>query len=158
LTATPIRQDGQHPITFMQCGAIRYSVDAKSQASKRNFEHFIIPCFTQFKKPFTQNESEWHITKIYTVLAEDEFRNQQIVTDALEALKIGRTPIILTQRKEHVMRLSELIKNQTDAHVITLIGTDSAKIKAQTYGVLGKYSTRRKTDYHCHRKICWRRF
>jgi len=55
LTATPIRQDGQHPITFMQCGAIRYSVDAKSQASKRNFEHFIIPCFTQFKKPFTQN-------------------------------------------------------------------------------------------------------
>jgi len=132
LTATPIRQDGQHPITFMQCGTIRYAVDAKSQASKRNFEHFIIPCFTQFKKPFTQNESEWHITRIYTALAEDEFRNQQIVTDAINALKAGRTPIILTQRKEHVIRLSELIRNQTDAHVIMLIGTDSAKIKTQT--------------------------
>ena len=48
LTATPVRQDGQHPITFMQCGAIRYSVDAKSQANKRNFEHYIIPCFTGF--------------------------------------------------------------------------------------------------------------
>jgi len=132
LTATPTRQDGQHPITFMQCGAIRYSVDAKSQASKRNFEHFIIPCFTQFKKPFTQNESEWHITKIYTALSEDEFRNQQIVTDAINALNSGRTPIILTQRKEHVIRLSDLIKNQTDAHVITLVGTDSAKIKSQT--------------------------
>ena len=132
LTATAIRQDGQHPITFMQCGAIRYSVDAKSQAGKRNFEHFIMPCFTQFKKPFTQNESEWHITKIYTALSEDEFRNQQIVTDAIEALNSGRTPIILTQRKEHVLRLSELIKNQTDAHIITLIGTDAAKTKTQT--------------------------
>ena len=132
LTATPIRRDGQHPITFMQCGAIRYSVDAKSQASKRNFEHFIIPCFTQFKKPFTQNESDWHITKIYSALAEDEFRNQQIVADTIEALKARRTPIILTQRKEHVIRLSELIKNQTDAHIITLVGTDSTKIKAQT--------------------------
>jgi len=63
LTATPARQDGQHPITFMHCGAIRYAVDAKSQASKRNFEHYIIPCFTGFKKPFTQNEADWHITK-----------------------------------------------------------------------------------------------
>ena len=131
LTATPIRQDGQHPITFMQCGAIRYSVDAKSQASKRNFEHFIIPCFTQFKKPFTQNEADWHITKIYTALAEAEFRNQQIVTDAINALKAGRTPIILTQRKEHVLRLSELIKNQTDAHIVTLVGADSTKVKVK---------------------------
>jgi len=60
LTATPVRQDGQHPITFMQCGAIRYSVDAKSQASKRKFEHYLIPCFTGFKKPFSQNETDWH--------------------------------------------------------------------------------------------------
>ena len=30
------------------------------------------------------------------------------------------------------MRLSELIKNQTDAYVITLVGTDSTKIKTQT--------------------------
>jgi superfamily II DNA or RNA helicase len=49
LTATPARQDGQHPITFMQCGPIRYNVDAKSQAVKRNFEHYVIPCFTGFK-------------------------------------------------------------------------------------------------------------
>ena len=131
LTATPARQDGQHPIIFMQCGVIRYSVDAKSQANKRNFEHYLIPCFTGFKKPFSQNEADWHITKIYTAIAEDEFRNQQIVTDVLEAVKNNRTPIILTQRKEHVIRLSELIKNQTNAHIITLVGTDSTKVKAK---------------------------
>jgi len=129
LTATPTRQDGQHPITFMQCGAIRHSVDAKSQAGKRNFEHYIIPCFTGFKKPLSQNETDWHITKIYAAIVEDEFRNQQIAADVLKAVENNRTPIILTQRKEHVVRLSELIKNQTNAHIITLLGTNSAKVK-----------------------------
>jgi superfamily II DNA or RNA helicase len=131
LTATPIRQDGQHPIIFMQCGAIRYSVDAKIQAAKRNFEHYIIPCFTGLKKLFTANEADWHITKIYAAIVEDEFRNQQIVSDVLEAVENNRTPIILTQRTEHVMKLSEMLQNQTNAHVIMLIGADSAKIKAK---------------------------
>jgi superfamily II DNA or RNA helicase len=136
LTATPVRQDGQHPITFMQCGAIRYSVDAKSQASKRDFEHFIIPCFTSFKKPFSQTEETWHITQIYTALAEDVFRNQQIITDVLDAIKNSRTPIILTQRTEQVMRFADMLKNQTDVHPVTLIGADSTKIKTQTMELL----------------------
>ncbi|MDL2226642.1 phospholipase D-like domain-containing protein [Deltaproteobacteria bacterium OttesenSCG-928-M10] len=33
LTATPIRQDGHHPIIFQQCGPIRYRVDAKEQSA-----------------------------------------------------------------------------------------------------------------------------
>ena len=48
LTATPTRQDGHHPIIFMQCGPIRYKVDAKAQAEKRSFEHYLIPRFTVF--------------------------------------------------------------------------------------------------------------
>ena len=131
LTATPTRQDGQHPITFMQCGAIRHCVDAKSQASKRNFEHYIIPCFTGLKKPFTENEADWHITKIYAAIVEDEFRNNQIINDILHAIENNRTPIVLTHRKEHVIRLSEMIKNQTNAHIVTLVGSDSSKIKAK---------------------------
>ena len=34
LTATPQRRDGHHPITGMQLGPVRFSVDAKSQADK----------------------------------------------------------------------------------------------------------------------------
>lgn len=36
LTATPIRKDGHQPIIFMQCGPIRYSVDAKMQMASQN--------------------------------------------------------------------------------------------------------------------------
>jgi superfamily II DNA or RNA helicase len=120
----------------MQCGAIRYSVDAKSQANKRDFEHYIIPCFTSFKKPFTQTEETWHITQIYTALVENEFRNQQIITDVLDSVKNNRTPIILTQRTEHVMRFADMLKNKTNTHIITLIGANSAKVKAQTMSSL----------------------
>lgn len=121
LTATPKRQDGQHPVAFMQCGPIRLSVNAKEQAEKRPFEHFVIPCFTKFRKPLTINEHDWHISKIYASIAEDEFRNQQIATDVKEVVIKGRTPIILTQRKEHVMQLASLLENQTSANIITLI-------------------------------------
>ena len=46
LTATPTRQDGHHPIIHMQCGPIRYQVDAKEQAQKRTFDHYLLPRFT----------------------------------------------------------------------------------------------------------------
>jgi superfamily II DNA or RNA helicase len=145
LTATPTRQDGQHPITFMQCGAIRYFIDAKLQASKRNFEHYITPCFTGFKKPFTQNEADWHITDIYTAIVEDEFRNQQLVADVFEAVQNNRTPIILAHRKEHVLRLYNLMIHQTDAHIITLLGTNTPKVKAKMLQSL--------TDIPCDEKL-----
>ena len=62
LTATPTRQDGHHPIIFMQCGAIRYRVDAKEQAEKRSFEHYLVPRFTNTRYPF---EGKASITDIY---------------------------------------------------------------------------------------------
>ena len=39
LSATVTRKDGHHPIIAMQCGPIRYSVSAKSEAAKRPFDH-----------------------------------------------------------------------------------------------------------------------
>jgi hypothetical protein len=124
----------------MQCGAIRHFVDAKSQAEKRSFEHFVIPCFTGFKKPFTQNETDWHITRIYTAIVDDEFRNQQIVTDVIEATNNHRTPVILTHRREHVARLSDMLQNKTKAHIVRLVGADPAKVKTKMTELLANIS------------------
>src|SRR5690625_615289 len=49
LTATPVRKDGLHPIMEMQCGSIRYRVNAKDQAKVRPFKHVLIPRYTSFK-------------------------------------------------------------------------------------------------------------
>lgn len=42
LSATVTRKDGHHPIIFMQCGPVRYRVNAKAQAALRPFRHSVI--------------------------------------------------------------------------------------------------------------------
>ena len=49
LSATIARKDGHHPIIFMQCGPVRYRVDAKSQAATRPFSHKVTIRETGFR-------------------------------------------------------------------------------------------------------------
>ncbi|MBQ6336284.1 MAG: DEAD/DEAH box helicase family protein [Ruminococcus sp.] len=130
LTATPTRQDGHHPIIFMQCGPIRYKVDAKEQAEKRPFEHYLIPRFTSFR-----SAADKTITTLYKELSEDQLRNNLIANDVIEALSNGRTPIILTERREHIETLSGLLSGKCD-NIIILFGTGSQKEKRETLAEL----------------------
>lgn len=132
LTATPTRQDGHHPIIFMQCGPIRYRVDAKEQAEKRDFEHYLVPRFTSFRKNY---ESGTMISQIYTDLAQSELRNGIIVSDVLKRVDQGRTPIILTERKEHARTLKELLAGKC-GNVIVLTGAASTKEKREAIAEL----------------------
>ena len=58
-------------------------------------------------------------------------RNNLIVNDVVSAVKNSRTPIILTERREHVTTLAELLKSHCD-NVIPIIGTTSAKSRRET--------------------------
>ncbi|MFC4766156.1 DEAD/DEAH box helicase family protein [Effusibacillus consociatus] len=100
LTATPIRKDGHHPIVMMQCGPIRFRVDAKSQATTGPFEHVVIPRYTSFSLPEPNENAAIH--RIYEALALDESRNALIFDDLLKALDEGRSPLVLTERTAHV--------------------------------------------------------
>lgn len=133
LSATPVRADGHHPIIFMQCGPLRYLVDAKSQAKKRDFSHTVIQRFTSFR---CMPPGEKAITQLYSELASSELRNKQITDDALNIAEHGRTPIILTERIEHAAVLSSQLSVKC-ANVITLVGTMSAKEKRETMTKLG---------------------
>ena len=125
LSATPKRQDGHDPIIFMQCGPVRYLVDARSQALKHGFEHFIIPRFTKIRV-----EDKEAIQSIYSDLYQNDARNEMIIRDVLEVYEKGRTPILLTERKEH----AELLAARLILHVeklFLLIGSDSVKEKRE---------------------------
>ncbi len=65
LTATPIRKDGHHPIIFMQCGPVRYRDNAKKQAEKRPFDHFVIPRFTAMRVPLDKDERDVSVQEHY---------------------------------------------------------------------------------------------
>ncbi len=109
LTATPSRPDGHHPIIFFFCGPIRFSVDAKKQAEKRSFEHYLIPRFTAFRMGWDKDDSEPTIQEIKSNLISDEIRNQLIIDDVVECYQKGRNSLILTGRVAHVDDLGEVL-------------------------------------------------
>jgi hypothetical protein len=106
LTATPARKDGHHPIIFMQCGPIRYRDDAKMQAEKRPFDHFIVPRFTSFNTPLDKKEKDIPIHELYAGIIENEMRNQLIIDDVVQCHKNDRNCLILTERTAHVELLA----------------------------------------------------
>ncbi len=125
LSATPTRQDGHHPIIFMQCGPVRYLVDAKSQAEKRTFSHYVMPRATKTRLPDAKE-----IQDIYTALVKNELRNTLILKDAVKAIEAGRTPILLTERKDHAVWFADALLGSVK-HVVLLLGSDSQKEKRE---------------------------
>lgn len=133
LTATPIRKDGHQPIIFMQCGKIRYTADAKSQMDRQNFVRTLIPRFTSFRNVSPEPQT---YTQTIEALSADEVRNKLIVEDVRKTIEEGRTPIILTNLTSHVRILAKLLLPYV-AHVISLVGADSAKEKRMAMEKLG---------------------
>lgn len=122
LSATVVRKDGHHPIIFMQCGPIRYRVDARQQAAARPFTHQVIVRPTGFRSPFAPDEdSRIEFQKLQEALAHCDSRNAMICEDVLEALRNGRSPLVLTERTEHLTELADQLRPRV-SQVITLQG------------------------------------
>ena len=126
LTATPKRQDGHQPIIYMHCGQIRYRDDAKVQAERRPFDHFVIPRFTSFRIPIEKDDTPMQIQELYNEICRNETRNNMIINDVLRAVAEGRNPLVLTERKAHIELLENELKSKFP-YVITLVGGQSAK-------------------------------
>jgi superfamily II DNA or RNA helicase len=120
LTATPVRKDGHHPIIIMQCGPIRYRVDARNQAQERPFEHVVIPRITKFR---IQEGVEDSIQSAYAAMIRDKDRNDVIFNDLLRALEDGCSPLLLTERAEHVDEFSERLKGFAKNVIVLKGGT-----------------------------------
>jgi superfamily II DNA or RNA helicase/very-short-patch-repair endonuclease len=120
LSATVTRKDGHHPIIFMQCGPVRHRVDPRTQAAARPFEHIVLvqpTSFVPLRDPEPDRRLEFQ--SLYQGLVDDDERNRRICADVVEAVSTGRSPLVLTERNEHLERLEAGIVGQV-AHVITL--------------------------------------
>ena len=100
LTATPTRKDGHHPIIYMQCGPVRFSMSARTMTETTPFEHKVTPRHTDFR--MTPELSEVTIQDIYAALVNDVSRNEMIANDIVRAIESGRCPLLLTGRTEHL--------------------------------------------------------
>lgn len=129
LTATPIRKDGRHPIIIMQCGPIRIKLGHQDIESQQCFQHLVIVRNTEF---IISGDTEEHpIQDIYGALACDMHRNEMILEDVRKSLKNGRSPLVLTERKEHLEYLTTALQKVVP-NVIVMRGGMGKKQRAAT--------------------------
>jgi superfamily II DNA or RNA helicase len=123
LTATPLRRDGHHPISEMQLGPVRYSIDPRRQAGARPFDHTLVVRETAFR---IAAEEEPKIQALYGLLAADDARNDLILNDVIAALAEGRSPILLTERRDHLEHFEAKLRGFA-RNLIVLAGGMGAK-------------------------------
>lgn len=122
LSATLVRKDGHHPIIFMQCGPIRHRVDARSQAASRPFSHHVIVRPTGFRtaRP-PEPDPRIEFQQLCAELMENAARNRMLCDDVVRAVHERRSPLVLTERTEHLENLAAHLR-QRAMRVITLQG------------------------------------
>lgn len=122
LSATVTRKDGHHPIIFMQCGPIRHRVDAKGAAASRPFEHIVFVRPTGYYPTGADDEDKRvQFQKLYAELIADQPRNQLVCDDVVQAVREGRSPLVLTERNDHLDALAERLSGSVQ-HLVLLRG------------------------------------
>jgi superfamily II DNA or RNA helicase/very-short-patch-repair endonuclease len=122
LSATVTRKDGHHPIILMQCGPIRHRADARKQAAQRPFTHAVIVRPTAFRGlDAPDDDARVQFQKLYGDLMANEKRNQLICADVVEAVREGRSPLILTERNEHLDLLAGRLEDRI-RHLVVMRG------------------------------------
>jgi superfamily II DNA or RNA helicase len=119
LTATPTRKDGHHPIIYMQCGPVRFSMSAKSMTETTPFDHMVTPRHTEFR--MSPELTEVTIQDIYGALVNDAGRNEMIANDIVHSVESGRCPLLLTGRTEHLTYFATKLA-RVAKHVFVLKG------------------------------------
>ena len=138
LSATITRKDGHHPIIYMNCGPVRYKVNAKAKAKERPFEHHLVIRKTLFRLPLEQSiNTKLTFQEICSALMNDEARNAMIIEDVLDCLKSGRFPVLLTERREHL----EYLRGQLESQIKYLIVFKGGMGKKQLAAAYEKLTT-----------------
>ncbi|HEX9046262.1 MAG TPA: DEAD/DEAH box helicase family protein [Verrucomicrobiae bacterium] len=138
LSATVTRKDGHHPIIYMQCGPVRHRVDAKQQAAHRPFSHAVIVRPTNFRLPdLLRVDQDIQFHRLYEALVSDTARNRMICDDFFNAVQQGRSPLLLTERVDHLHLLADLLLPRIPSLTI-LKGGMGRKALQETASVIAK--------------------
>ncbi|MDD2272494.1 MAG: hypothetical protein PHP95_14395 [Desulfuromonadaceae bacterium] len=100
-------------------GHTRFSLNRKQQAIDEDFTRRLILRETGFSLSNTDNSIT--IQKIYARLTSDRQRNHLILSDIRQALAEKRSPILLTERKDHLEYLAGELHGAVK-HLIVLHG------------------------------------
>ena len=102
----------------MQCGAVRHISGHRHLDESQALDRTLIRRDTDFS--YETEETNPFIYDIYDGVINDAGRNRLILGDILAALEAGRSPILLTGRREHLQffasQLGETVRNMIVLH------------------------------------------
>ena len=127
LSATVMRNDGHDPLVIMQLGPIRYKVDAKLLANSAPFAHTVYVRQTSFRMRHLCEDVDFNYADMIKELTSNDVRNRLIADDVVAAVAEGRSPVILTDRKEQVRILENLLSGRVK-HVVVMTGGMGIKV------------------------------
>lgn len=108
---------------MMQCGPVRHRVDPRTLAKREPFDHLVYVRPTAFRMPVGEVGEDGHVdyASLCRALVTDAARNRQIVQDVLSAVEEGRSPVVLSDRREQVEGFADALKGKV-RHVVLLLG------------------------------------
>lgn len=104
LTATPDRKDGLQRILFLHCGPVRHRMEMEAAPG---IERLLI--LRDVPLGLAAEEMRMPVHQLWELLAKSETRNGMIADDIAECLKEKRNCITLSDRKEHLASLEDLL-------------------------------------------------
>jgi superfamily II DNA or RNA helicase len=126
LTATPVRKDRYQQIMFMLCGPIRHTVQDVHLADQRRTA-------SVREIPFPEEEGTVDIHQLYELICTSGKRNALIAADIRRLIEAGRSPLVISDRVEHLKSLKELLEENpasADADILLLTGEAGRKERA----------------------------
>jgi superfamily II DNA or RNA helicase len=110
LTATPYRRDGHQPIISMQCGPVRHIVSGPEVCAGGALERRVIRKDTSFDPSVLPSRAS--IQEIYGALANDIDRLGLVLADIRELVREDRALVVLTERREHLDRIADSVREE----------------------------------------------
>ena len=137
LTATIVRKDGHHPIICLHCGPIRHRADGRVPTVDQPFSRRVLVRPTGFRPSGdaeTDPRAEFH--RLCGQLIADETRNAAICRDVADCAAAARSPLVLTERVEHLETLAGRFAD-AGLEVVSLRGGMSPKALSSALARIG---------------------
>lgn len=132
LSATPERKDGYTPLIKMRLGGIIYE-HHETQADTILLPQYFYPRFTNYAEISKEASYTAHLAE----MSNHTERNDKVIEDIIENLKLKRTCLVLSERVEHIHQLNKLLKEeQIEGPVFILTGKEGQKVNQENIAVM----------------------
>ena len=128
VSATPEKENGHTPIIEMQCGDIRYKVNAKEFNKNLNLAMKVYVKKTRLSF-VDMSITDYSLNEIKDFIVKDYIRNNKIIDDIKKEFMNKKNILVLTERIEHLNYFKEKLEGLTNNLLIYQGGIGKKKLR-----------------------------